>query len=281
MIGRKILVGILAIGMSTTLAGVNSYALAPNTNLDEGMELKAIEYVASDCDFEDLDFDYSENYEYTFEEFKELLKSDLDLKTLDAVESLFNEAIVLEKENKYEDAEKLWSEIDEKDIFEMTELDFSVDMDSEFDLEAWSFEDFESMLKTDIDKETLKTVKTLFDEAIKLEFENKFDEAFDIWDNLFYMDIYENDVFEMTELDSNVDMDSEFDLEPWSFEEFESMLKTDIDKQTLETAKTLFDQAIKLELENKFDEAFDIWDTLFDMDIYGYDEIIEEIEVIK
>jgi hypothetical protein len=154
-------------------------------------------------------------------------------------------------------------------------------MDSEFDLEAWSFEDFESMLKTDIDKETLKTVKTLFDEAIKLEFENKFDEAFDIWDNLFYMDIYENDVFEMTELDSNVDMDSEFDLEPWSFEEFESMLKTDIDKQTLETAKTLFDQAIKLELENKFDEAFDIWDTLFDMDIYGYDEIIEEIEVIK
>lgn len=124
---------------------------------------------------------------YTFEFFKEDLKKDLSKTVLAEVEKLFNQAMALEKEKQYDEADKIWAKIYEKDIFNYDIIEGT----AEGLLEPYTFEMFKETLKKDVSKAVLTEVEKLFNEAIALEKKDAYDEADKIWDKIYDKDIFD------------------------------------------------------------------------------------------
>lgn len=144
---------------------------------------KIDETYGDDFYFVDEDFDCFYE-EYTFEDFKvDNLKEDATEAQVEEAKSLFEKVMKFEEDEKWEDAEKAWNELFEKDYI----------IEYDFDIEPYTFEDFKMELNDDLSKDDLKKAEELFNKAMKLEEDEKYDEAFEVWDQLWAMDIYDFD----------------------------------------------------------------------------------------
>ncbi|WP_105614196.1 hypothetical protein [Vallitalea okinawensis] len=151
-----------------------------------------------DEDFEDEDFmDFYE--EYTFEDFKsDYLKEDATKAQISEAKSLFEKAMKLEEDNDWDEATKVWDELFEKEYI----------IEIEFEMEPYTFEDFKMELKDDLSKDDLKKAEELFNQAMQLEEKEKYDEAWEVWEQLWSMDIYDFDY-------------DDFDYEDYDYEDME------------------------------------------------------------
>lgn len=187
----------------------------------------------------------SENYEpYTFEEFKECLKKDLTKDQMAKVKSLFDKAIALEEKQEIEKASDIWNEIDSMDVFDCEDCDFE-----------YTFEELKKELKSDVSPKDLKKAEQLFDKAIALDKEGKYDEANKVWNELYSLNIF---TYEM-------------DYEDFTFDSLEQEFKKDVSKEDINKAKALFDKAMELEKKDKFDDAEKVWEQLYALEIFDHD----------
>lgn len=126
-------------------------------------------------------FNYDMDFEWTFEDVKSELKEDLDATTLAEVEALFNQAMAHEEADEWDEADAIWDQLYEMDIFNYEMEEF----------EEWTFEDLKEELKEGIDADVLASAEALFNEAMALEEAGDFDAAEAKWDALFEMDIFD------------------------------------------------------------------------------------------
>lgn len=137
-----------------------------------------------DEDFEDLSFDD------LLKEYSDMLKP-VDDASMAKLEALYNDALALEEDEKYEDAEEKWEAFDtlaETFIKEEFLDDFNADLDEEdyddADFEMPTFEEFmeesSEWLKA-IPKDDMNKLETLFNKGVKLEEEGKYEEADKEW----------------------------------------------------------------------------------------------------
>lgn len=207
--------------------------------------------VEDNTKMEGAEFTFVDN-EYTFDMFKENLKDDISKENLVKAKTLFKEATKADQ-----DACKAWDELYAMDIFKYSELTDECDV-----IEKFTFDIFRQDLKNNLSKDMLNKVKSFFDKAITLENENKLDEAANRWDQLYGMDIFNNDV-----------ACGEEAYAKFTYDEFKKQLKNDVSKEHLSKAKALFKKAMNLEENNKFDKAKPVWEDLYLMDIYNDEEI--------
>lgn len=113
--------------------------------------------------------------EASFDMEKAFLKTaNADAKDIDALETLFNKAVKLEKEAKYEEADAVWAEYDKI-------MNKYYDVKADFTMET--IEDDYS--KLNLEPEAVKALKAAFEKAVKLEKEAKYDAAEEAW-NAYY-----------------------------------------------------------------------------------------------
>lgn len=123
--------------------------------------------------------------------------------------------------------------------------------------EDYTFDDFKvDCIKEEATKEQVAEAASLFEAAIQLEEDEKWDEAEKVWDELF---------------DKDYIIEYDFEVEPYTFEDFKMELKDNVSQEDLEKAKMLFNQVLELEVEEKFDEAEEVWEQLWEMDIYDFE----------
>jgi len=107
------------------------------------------------------------------------------------LEALYNDALALEEDEKYKDADEKWEAFDtlaETFIKEEFLDDFNADLDEEdyddADFEMPTFEEFmeesSEWLKA-IPKDDMNKLETLFNKGVKLEEEGKYEEADKEW----------------------------------------------------------------------------------------------------
>ena len=113
------LVGVMALSVFTGMASAddnNSAVASKALSTSSAMEMKD--------GYETCVIDMKDGYEacvmtdYTFDMFKQELSDDISSEDLAKAEKLFNEAMALEKEEKYEEAMKVWDELYEMNIFD-------------------------------------------------------------------------------------------------------------------------------------------------------------------
>lgn len=116
-------------------------------------------------------------------------------------------------------------------------------------------------------QETLDQIKALeeelgllWDEVYESEAFN--DEAFN--DELFGDEIYLDDML----IDGELLMDEDWIVEPFTFDLFKEELKDDLTPEQLVEVEALFDQAIALDEKGDYEAAGEIWEQLFEMDIF-------------
>ncbi|MBI9013320.1 MAG: hypothetical protein JEZ08_13890 [Clostridiales bacterium] len=197
-------------------------------------------YAIIDVKLPEMDF-----MEYTFEDEKEFLEElGLNKEEMATIEKLFNEATALDKEEKYEEAEKKWDAfyaiIDEK-------------LPEDFD-ESYTFEDEKEFLEElGLNKEEMATIEKLFNEALALEKAEKYEEAEKKWDALYNI------------IDEKL---PEFDFEDYTFEvEKDFLEKLNLDSKVMTELENLFNKAIALEEVGKDAEAEKVWE--------AYDSLLE------
>lgn len=227
-------------------------------------------------ELEDLEIvEYIDNY--TFEDFSKELKDDITKKEKEEAKKIFEEAVKLEKDEKYEEAMKTWEKIYNMDIFKFEIVDIEdsgliegIDNYILGECKEYTFEDFSKELKDDITKEQKETAKKLFEEAMKLEKNEKYEDAMKIWDEL-----YKKDIFNYEKIDLDI-IDCVEYIDEYTFEDFSKELKEDITKKEKEEAKKLFEEAMRLEENEKYEEAMTIWEKLYSLDVFDY--TIEDID---
>ncbi|MCT4688794.1 tetratricopeptide repeat protein [Vallitalea sp.] len=200
-----------------------------------------------------------------FENIAEMFKKDITTEIKNKAEKIYSKIVKFEKEGNFDEAIKLWEELDSLDVYDIEDC---VDMGVST-IENMSFEEFSKNFKKDIKPEDKKKAKQLYEKAVKLEKENKINDAIKVWDQLFSLDI-----FDKTE-DTNMIVSS---MEVVSFEEFAKGFKKDLSQKDKKKAKQLYEKALKLEQNNKMDEAIKVWDQLFEMNLFDGMGDIEYID---
>jgi tetratricopeptide (TPR) repeat protein len=233
--------------------------------------------------------------QFTFKEFSKQFKANISKADQKKAKELF------EKASKYsEDASKYHEELYKLDLFDetifinyetdvideaesinieatdinVTEIigdDTTVTMDFEV-----TFKDYARDFKKDLKAEVKQKAKKLFDKAMKLEKQNKYEEATKVWEEFFNLDLYKESI-----KDNITDLDSEFGQETnvtevytYTFEDFSKDFKKDLKADLIKKAKALFEKAMELDLK-----AMKLWDELYGMDIYVTDNTIIDINI--
>lgn len=197
-------------------------------------------------------------FQWNFDELSKEFKDNISKADYKKAEELFSKATKLG-----EDASKYWDELYKLDLF-------GVEL-----VEELSFKDLSKEFKKDIKPEVMKKAEELFNKALKLEKENKEEEAFKVWDELFAMNLFDDSgVIEIIDEEFD-DVDVEYgdimieNYKPFTFEDFSQDFKKDVKPEVLQKAKELFNKAIKAE-----EESIKVWDELYNMDIF---ESIDDI----
>ncbi|MCT4544030.1 MAG: hypothetical protein N4A63_10855 [Vallitalea sp.] len=229
------------------------------------------------------------NNEY-FKEFSQEFKTNISKEDYKKAESYYKEAM-----NLTDEANKYYDQLYKLDLFddEMITEAISIDETCSTICEEMSFKEFAKGLKKDIKDIDYKKAKELFEKIMKLEKENKYEEANKLWDNLFKMDIFDfADIINIDEVNNaNVTVTESIQVNenantieniteaiPFTFEDFAKDFKKDIKDVEYKEAKKLYEKAIELEESKKYEEASKLWDKLFNMDIFDFEGDIKNID---
>ncbi|PAB57018.1 hypothetical protein [Anaeromicrobium sediminis] len=212
---------ILASGVSPVFAATNSKAQVKTYKIQQ-IEL-------------DDEVDFDEDFD-NFDDFIESIKDDLSKDEIKKLEKLHKDAVALEENEKFDEADKLWDK-----IFSLT--DKYEDFDEDFD----NFDDFIEPIKDDLSKDQIRELEKLYKDAVALEEKEKFDEADKLWDKIF----------------SITDKYEDFDEELPSFKDFIKDLEDAYDKKDLPKIEKIYNKILDLEKSDKYDEADKLWDDLF------------------
>ncbi|MCT4593612.1 MAG: hypothetical protein N4A57_04990 [Anaeromicrobium sp.] len=187
-----------------------------------------------------------------FNDFIEPIKDNLSKDEIKKLKKLHEDAIKLDKKEKFDQANKLWDE-----IFSIT------DKYEFFNGEPLSFKDFIKDLDGAYDKNDLAKIEKIYNKILDLEKSNKYDEANELW----------NDLFELLEDDVVVN------IEDLDFKDFIKDFSKDLKEGELKELENLYNQALELDKKGKYDEANELWNKLF----HKLDENIdwEECETIN
>jgi tetratricopeptide (TPR) repeat protein len=190
-----------------------------------------------------------------FEQFREMFSDDATPKEIEEAKNLFEQASQLERDGESDKAQKVWDE-----FFALRIMNDSIG-DELFSM--GSFEDFKKMFKADISEQQLEEVKKLFDQATKLEVDGKTSEASEVWNQIFSMDIFNN------EMSGGV-------ISLGNFDEFKQLLKEDLSEETLAEVESLFTKANEYEKNEETELAQQTWEQIFSMDIFNTSISIEQ-----
>lgn len=194
----------------------------------------------------------ADDMRYTFEEFKTYeMKEDASAAQIKEAKSLFDKAMDLDDAGKYDEAEKIWQQLYEKTYIKTPSIDYT-------------FEDFKDLIKKDATKADLKEAKKLFDKALQLENDGKFEEAMKVWDELYAKSYIVG-----------------FEVVEYTFEDFKEVIEKDATKAQLKEAEKLFDKAMKLEKENKYEDAYKVWDELYSKPYMSYEDVLYTFNEFK
>ncbi len=207
----------------------------------------------------------------------------------DQMEKHYKTAMDYEKEGKFDEADKEWDAFDK--VMKGYDKEFTA-IEETFQMP--SYEDYMMDVKDylkKIDSETDKKMKALYNEAVKLDEEEKYEKAEKKWiafDELFekFIDAEKIEAFTLidgglkdSEYNDEIDMvaltDADYILPTYKefMKDMSAVLKpiSDKDQQSLET---LYDKAGKLEDEGKYDAAEADWDAFYTiLDKYFKDEV--------
>ena len=197
------------------------------------------------------------NFDFNFKEFSKQFKENVSQEDYKKAENLFNKAIKLE-----DDASEYWDELYKLDLFDTSVLLGNV--------EPMSFEEFSKMFKKDITTETKNKAKEIYNNIIKLEKEGKFDETMELWKELDSLELYDET--------NNIVMGTST-MENMSFEEFAKSFKKDVIEDDKKKAKELYEKAVQLDKDKKYDEAVKVWSQLFEMNLFDETGAIKHIEI--
>ncbi|GMQ58317.1 hypothetical protein AN1V17_27120 [Vallitalea sediminicola] len=250
-----------------------------------------------------------------FEEFSKMFKKDITTETKNKAKEIYNKIIKLEKEGKFDETMELWKELDSLDMYDKMEGFGVVDISMN---EIMSFEDFAKNFKKDVKEEDKNKAKELYEKAVQLDKDKKYDEAVKVWNQLFKMNLFD----EMGEATANVisfdkigeagvdgikgnvkieKMDQDvilsgtesfsiddlsempgdviIEINNTSFEDFAKNFKKDVKEEDKKKAKELYEKAVQLDKDNKYDEAVKIWSQLFEMNLFDETGAIKHIEI--
>jgi bacterioferritin (cytochrome b1) len=175
--------------------------------------------------WEDVDGDCIECEPLTFEEFIEDMKEEMSKEDLTKAESLYNQLTTLDEQENFDEAEKIWKQLDT--ILRKYE-------------KPLTFDELFGDMKEDMSNDDWKKAESLYNQVINLENKENFDEADKTWDQLD-------------------DIIIKYIKEP-TFEELFSDVKEEISKDDWTKAETLYTQIVELEKQEKFDEADKVWE---------------------
>ncbi len=185
--------------------------------------------------------DYSDFF--TFEVYKKSLPKEVTKEELVQLEKLFSDIKKAEKEENYEEMERIYEAMD--NITRPYELaNWQPEPFEEFINEA-AFAEKNIVIKTQ-DKEQLKT---LYSNWIKYVKENKTDEASENIDKIFtILEPYYQELYP-----------------PLTFEEYMADMNVDLTKEELAKLKTLYEEAQKAEKDKDDELAMKKWDQFYEI----------------
>ncbi|WP_342533089.1 hypothetical protein MHB40_17780 [Lysinibacillus sp. FSL K6-0057] len=185
--------------------------------------------------------DYSDFF--TFEVYKKSLPKEVTKEELVQLEKLFSDIKKAEKEENYEEMERIYEAMD--NITRPYELaNWQPEPFEEFINEA-AFAEKNIVIKAQ-DKEQLKT---LYSNWIKYVKENKTDEASENIDKIFtILEPYYQELYP-----------------PLTFEEYMADMNVDLTKEELAKLKTLYEEAQKAEKDNDDELAMKKWDQFYEI----------------
>lgn len=176
---KKILIGSMVIvSMSIMVMGCGKSQPEKSVkNVEEAMPAKESQSVSAsasgEASVEEVAADGGiTGGEITFEDIKAMMIEDATKEQVEEAETLFNKANKLTKENKQEEADKVFAELYGKDYMGPTG---AMDM---------SFDSFKGQLSKNITESQLKEAKELYEKAVELEKNGKMDEANKVWNEL-------------------------------------------------------------------------------------------------
>ncbi|MBX8944395.1 MULTISPECIES: hypothetical protein [Lysinibacillus] len=185
--------------------------------------------------------DYSDFY--TFDVYKKSLPKEVTKEELVQLEKLFSDMKKAEKEENYEEMERIYEAMD--NITRPYELaNWQPEPFEEFINEA-AFAEKNIVIKAQ-DKEQLKT---LYSNWIKYVKENKTDEASENIDKIFtILEPYYQELYP-----------------PLTFEEYMADMNVDVTKEELAKLKTLYEEAQKAEKDKDEELAMKKWDQFYEI----------------
>lgn len=254
-----------------------AYELAEATEVDWDL----------DGDFEDLDMT-----DYEMPSFDDYMKESKDfMKTVDKaseskLKGLYEEAVKLDKAEKYDDAMKKWDDfyeifdkfVDESKLEECTvdfeDIDEAIDGDAFYAEMDLSFDDHMKELKDflkDIPSKDMTQLKSLYEAADKYIDEEKFEEADKAYDEFYtLLDKYFKEEIQMTELEA-----AEFEMPSYKdfMKDMSEFLKP-VSKEDAKSLENLYNKAVAAEKDGKYEDADNDWGA-FDkiLDKYFKDEV--------
>ncbi|GMQ60976.1 tetratricopeptide repeat protein [Vallitalea maricola] len=236
-----------------------------------------------------------------FEEFSKMFKKDITTETKNKAKEIYNKIIKLEKEGKFDETMELWKELDSLELYDETN---NIVMGTST-MENMSFEEFAKSFKKDLKEEDKKKAKKLFEKAVQLDKDKKYDEAVKVWDQLFEMNLFDEmgeiknieigeDAAKVITFDDEVGFDKIgtesfsiaempgdviIEINNTSFEEFSKNFKKDVKEEDKKKAKELYEKAVQLDKDKKYDEAVKVWIQLFEMNLFDETGAIKHIEI--
>lgn len=248
---------------------VEKIALAELTAISSGLSENELENInmtdLEDCMVIDMT-------DVTFTDFMGDLLKEVTATDKDMLEKHYNQAVKYEKEEKYETADKEWSEFDK--IF------FKYETSAYGDIEMPSFdafmEEMKEFLKT-MDSKDEKNLKGLYEAAAKLDKEEKYDDSMKAWDAFYkgfdkFIDESKLETCETSDLEEADYEDQDLMMEMPTYKAFikdmSEFLKP-ISTKDQKSLETLYNKAIANDKEGKYEEAEKDW-TAFDQLLEGY-----------
>jgi tetratricopeptide (TPR) repeat protein len=212
---------------------------------------------------------------FTFEDFSKDFKKDVKPEVVTKAKKLFNQINALEKNKKFDEANKLWDELSQLDLFDDIEM-MDIDVTNETNIcdATFTFEDFSKDFKKNVKPEVVTKAKKLFDQINAFEKNNEFEKATKLWDELFQLDLYDIkiDTIDVTNALTN-DLSNDFTDDVtndvnisdniFNFEHISKNFKKDVKPEVLAKAKKLTNELNELEKE-----LSRLWNELDNMDIY-------------
>lgn len=234
-----------------------------------------------DDDFEDMDM-----ADYEMPSFDDYMKESKDfMKTVDKasetkLKGLYEEAVKLDKAEKYDDAMKKWDDfyeifdkfVDESKLEECI-VDFE-EIDGTFDNDVFYagmdllFDDHMKELKDllkDIPSKDMTKLKSLYEAADKQVKAEKFEEADKTYDEFYtLLDKYFKEEVEMAKIDG-----SDFEMPSYKdyMKDMSDFLKP-VSKEDTNSLETLYNKAVAAEKDGKYDDATNDW--------AAFDKILEK-----